>query len=96
MSQAFLLGLVAKFVATISTYPLIRAKVILMVSSETSLWKSLVKSYNQDGGIKGLYKGCDWQLIHTLLKNALMMMVRERITEETHRLVMGTANEQDQ
>jgi hypothetical protein len=89
MSQAFVLGLMAKFVATIATYPLIRAKVILMVTSQTSMWSSLVKSYNQDGGIKGLYKGCDWQLIHTLLKSALMMMVRESITEQTHRLVVG-------
>jgi hypothetical protein len=90
MIQAFWLGLLAKFVATMATYPLIRAKVILMVTSETSLWASLVRSYQQDGGIRGLYKGCDWQLAHTLLKSALMMMVREGITERTHRWVMRT------
>lgn len=89
MPQAFLLGLVTKFVATIATYPLIRAKVLLMVTSETSLWSALVKSYRHDGGIRGLYKGCGWQLLHTLLKSALMMMVRERITEQTHRWIAG-------
>jgi hypothetical protein len=90
MSQSFVLGLVSKFVATIVTYPLIRAKVILMVTSETSMVSSLIRSYKEEGGIKGLYRGCDWQLIHTLLKSALMMMVRESITEHTHRLVLGS------
>jgi hypothetical protein len=94
MSQAFFLGLAAKFLATIVTYPLIRAKVILMVSPSAkdvetddrhSLWTCLIRSYQQGN----LYKGCDWQLIHTLLKSALMMMVRERITDQTRRLVVG-------
>jgi Mitochondrial carrier protein len=89
LSQSFLLGLVAKFIATVATYPLIRAKVLLMVTSENNLWSALVKSYRHDNGIRGLYKGCDWQLLHTLLKSALMMMVRERITEQIHQLIVG-------
>ena len=40
-------------------------------------------------GIKGLYKGCGLQLIHTMLKSALLMMVRERITVTTKRLIIG-------
>jgi hypothetical protein len=94
MSQSFLLGLMAKFVATVATYPLIRAKVILMVTSETSLWATLVKSYQNDDGLRGLYKGCDWQLFHTLLKSALMMMVRERITEQTNKWIIGGRGEE--
>lgn len=100
VSEAFVLGLVSKFVATIVTYPLIRAKVLMMVrtddddnddgndnddgsssSSSPSLWSVLQESYFRDGGIKGLYKGCDWQLLHTLLKSALMMAIREQITD---------------
>lgn len=88
MSEAFVVGLFAKFVATISTYPLIRAKVILMVTSEKSLLASLIRTYNQDG-LRGLYRGCDWQLLHTVLKSALMMMVREKITVSTHQLIVG-------
>lgn len=84
MSEAFLVGLFAKFVATITTYPLIRAKVILMVTSETSLVKTLQKSYKEEG-TRGLYKGCDWQLLHTVLKSALMMMVREQISDSSRR-----------
>lgn len=88
MVEAFMVGLFAKFVATIATYPLIRAKVILMVTSEKSLLGSLVRSYKKEG-IRGLYKGCDWQLLHTVLKSALMMMVREKITVSTHQLIVG-------
>eukprot|EP00934_Nitzschia_sp_Nitz4_P007049 Nitzschia sp. Nitz4//scaffold9_size221794//26611//27630//NITZ4_001320-RA/size221794-processed-gene-0.308-mRNA-1//-1//CDS//3329560923//7039//frame0 len=89
MSEAFFVGLVAKFVATVATYPLIRAKVMLMVTSEKSMLASIIRSY-ENGGIRGLYKGCDWQLLHTVLKSALMMMIRERITDTTHRLILGS------
>ena len=135
MSEAFILGLLAKFVATMVTYPLIRAKVMLMVSkskplllssskssssldatapttmssssslsspsqdniikeddtnnNNNSLLSCLIQSYRRDGIINGLYKGCSWQLIHTVLKSALMMMVRERITDTTHKLIVG-------
>jgi hypothetical protein len=91
MSEAFLVGLLAKFVATVATYPLIRAKVILMVTSENSLIATLCKSYREDG-IRGLYKGCNWQLLHTVLKSALMMMVRERISDSSRRLLVGDTN----
>jgi hypothetical protein len=88
MPEAFLVGLFAKFVATVATYPLIRAKLILMVTSETSLIATLCKSYREDG-VRGLYKGCNWQLLHTVLKSALMMMVRERISDSSRRLLVG-------
>ncbi|KAL3944325.1 MAG: hypothetical protein SGBAC_001618 [Bacillariaceae sp.] len=88
MLESFLIGLFSKFVATILTYPLIRAKVILMVTSETSLLKTLQNSYKQEG-MSGVYKGCDWQLLHTVLKSALMMMVRERITDSSRRMIVG-------
>jgi hypothetical protein len=123
VSEAFVLGLLSKFVATIVTYPLIRAKVLMMVrgddpapgtnatsqdggnadnaSSNTSsvsstlssptLWSVLKESYYRDGGIPGLYKGCDWQLIHTLLKSALMMAIREQITD-TSRALFGVSS----
>jgi hypothetical protein len=41
----------------------------------------LLRIYRNDGGIRGLYRGCDLQLLHVLLKSALMMMVRERISD---------------
>lgn len=102
LSEAFTLGLLAKFTATIMTYPLIRAKVMLMVtgskkkrnmntksqpSALVKLWNVLVQEFKSHG-IRGLYVGCDLQLIHTLLKSALLMMLRERITVSTHSILL--------
>jgi len=88
MMEAFVLGLFAKFCATITTYPLIRAKVMLMVTSRQSMVHTLVSIYQQDGICKGWYKGCSVQLLHTLLKSALLMMVKERIERTTRRLLV--------
>mmetsp|Transcript_17952 Transcript_17952/g.20749 ORF Transcript_17952/g.20749 Transcript_17952/m.20749 type:complete len:492 (-) Transcript_17952:68-1543(-) len=125
MMEAFIIGLIAKFTATIATYPLIRAKVMLMVSknlkdqrvqknviekkekdessssSKTdcdnknidskkhdSLMKILYDIFQKEG-VPGLYKGCGLQLIHTMLKSALLMMVREKIAITTKRLIVG-------
>ena len=137
MGEAFSIGLLAKFAATIATYPLIRAKVMLMcngkgtsiqreestdeerynfrrgdttlnfggrvydknagsgrgaVSSEgreagPNLWGVLCSIYKNEG-VPGLYRGCNLQLIHTLLKSALLMMVRERITVTIRRMIL--------
>jgi hypothetical protein len=95
MMEAFLLGLFAKFCATMATYPLIRAKVMLMVTSRNSMLMTLIENYKH-GGLPGWYKGCSVQLLHTVLKSALLMMVKERIAVTTHRLLVpqsvGTNN----
>lgn len=90
--EAFLLGIFSKFVATIATYPLIRAKVMLMVTSQSSMWQCLRETFRKRG-VQGLYEGCDLQLLHTLLKSALLMMVRERISDATQRWVVGHAKQ---
>ncbi|EJK71532.1 hypothetical protein THAOC_07017, partial [Thalassiosira oceanica] len=116
MGQAFVVGLISKFFATIMTYPLIRCKVMLMVDSgitdsdesndanhfpnghenstnghsgyqsarETkhearprSLMRLLLHIFCRDG-IRGLYRGFSLQLLHTVLKSAMLMMVREK------------------
>jgi len=133
VTEAFLVGLVAKFVATILTYPLIRAKILLMLerddddeddageyeddddeneneedpkrkhraanvrpsssSSIRALWVVLHRMYATPnaGVVHGLYKGCGWQLLQTMLKSALMMTLRERLhvrsREGVHALV---------
>ena len=173
MSEAFACGMISKFIATMITYPLIRCKVMLMVStphhattttttttittpassafssskeisnlstggkergavlekgnnhiicngrydvqrgeteeatiissSSSSSPKSSSKAmnkhpnyphslpllllhiYQHDGGIRGMYQGCTLQLLHVVLKSALLMMVRERIADASHR-----------
>jgi Mitochondrial carrier protein len=96
--QAFVLGVIAKFVATLVTYPLIRAKVLLMVgtndedagnvppssssssSAVATLLQCLADDYRHHGIRGGWYRGCSLQLVHTLLKSALLMAIKEKIT----------------
>ena len=87
MTEAFVLGMLAKFSATIVTYPLIRVKMILMVTPLEGLWKCLIQEYNEHG-INGLYKGCRLQLFHSLMKSALLMMARERITRAARKALL--------
>lgn len=90
LAEAFVLGLFSKFIATVATYPLIRAKVMLMVTSQSSMLQCLRETY-KDRGVRGLYEGCDLQLLHTMLKSALLMMVRERISDAAQRWVVAHA-----
>jgi len=145
MGEAFLIGIMAKFAATIVTYPLIRAKIMLMCNSKKSTGKTksvpddeketpcdsrltfrrgdtvlnfggrvcadgastrgdgnairdgesltlwgVLRTIYRDEGIPGLYRGCNLQLVHTVLKSALLMMVRERIAVTTRRLLLSS------
>jgi hypothetical protein len=105
--QAFVLGVVAKLVATLATYPLIRAKVLLMVNptspspstqqedgaaesssaSSSSLWRCLRDDYRLNGVVRGWYAGCGVQLGHTVLKSALTMMAKEKMTRTVRTLL---------
>ena len=98
MGEAFCMGLVAKFAATMATYPLIRAKVMLMVAKKKNCdsvdfasedtMVGLLQEMWQNGS-KDLYKGCSLQLFHTLLKSAILMMAREKIGVTTRRLILS-------
>ena len=98
MRDAFIIGLLAKFTATMATYPLIRAKVMIMVTSNTANHSFIhcLRTEYQRNGFLGLYTGCHLQLLHTLLKSALLMMVRERITKTTHRFVLPSLDTRQQ
>jgi hypothetical protein len=98
MGEAFCMGLVAKFAATMATYPLIRAKVMLMVAKKKNCdsvdfasedtMVGLLQEMWQNGS-KDLYKGCSLQLFHTLLKSAILMMAREKIGVTTRKLILS-------
>jgi solute carrier family 25 (peroxisomal adenine nucleotide transporter), member 17 len=92
MYEAFLLGWIAKFISTIATYPLIAAKSKLMATSSTGVSGSLIQCLRddyRDGGVPTLYRGCTVQLYHTVLKSALMMMLKEKITAVTDKIIHG-------
>lgn len=79
-SQMFQISAFAKMIATLLTYPLIRAKVMTQTSrlSSDSILQVLRNIYKNDGPI-GFYQGV-WVLSYkTVLFNSLMMTVKQRV-----------------
>ncbi|KAI3359237.1 hypothetical protein L3Q82_002757 [Scortum barcoo] len=97
--EIFLIGAVAKAIATSATYPLQTVQAILRfgqykgdgkggvigsLSNIFSLLMDRIKKY----GVLGLYKGLEAKLLQTVLTAALMFVVYEKITAATFK-VMG-------
>ncbi|XP_074552438.1 peroxisomal membrane protein PMP34 [Halichoeres trimaculatus] len=98
-AEIFLIGAIAKAVATTATYPLQTVQAILRfgqykgdgkgsvigsISNIFSLLMERIKTY----GVLGLYKGLEAKLLQTVLTAALMFVVYEKITAATFK-VMG-------
>lgn len=98
-AEIFLIGAIAKAVATTVTYPLQTIQAILRFGQYKSEGKSgLVGSLSnvitlfldrvKSQGFFGLYKGLEAKLLQTVLTAALMFVVYEKITAATFK-VMG-------
>ncbi|TDH02901.1 hypothetical protein EPR50_G00157300 [Perca flavescens] len=98
-AEIFLIGAIAKAIATTATYPLQTVQAILRfgqykgdgkggvfgsLSNIFSLLMDRIKRY----GVLGLYKGLEAKLLQTVLTAALMFVVYEKITAATFK-VMG-------
>ncbi|OQS07335.1 Mitochondrial Carrier (MC) Family [Thraustotheca clavata] len=88
--QAFVVACIAKSIATVMTYPIIRSKVIMQANSndkrDASMTDILKLIWHQDG-LHGFFKGCEAQLFNTVLKSALLLMTKEQITFVTMKLL---------
>lgn len=98
-AEIFLIGAIAKAVATTATYPLQTIQAILRFGQYKSEGKSgLMGSLSnvitlfldrvKSQGFFGLYKGLEAKLLQTVLTAALMFVVYEKITAATFK-VMG-------
>ncbi|KAJ8344935.1 hypothetical protein SKAU_G00291280 [Synaphobranchus kaupii] len=98
-AEIFLIGAVAKAIATTATYPLQTVQAILRFGQYKAEGKSghlgslrnvvyLLMDRIRRHGVLGLYKGLEAKLLQTVLTAALMFVVYEKITAATFR-VMG-------
>ena len=86
-SEAFFLGMFARVIATMLTYPYLRAKVMLQSTygnnATTTIKKptimQMIGEQVREGGVGGLYQGIGPELTRGVFSAALMMMVKERI-----------------
>jgi len=84
-AEAFFLGMFARIVATMLTYPYLRAKVMLQSNNNNSdgnkkkTIPQMIAEQLSTGGVGGLYQGIGPELTRGVFSAALMMMVKERI-----------------
>ncbi|KAG7459375.1 hypothetical protein MATL_G00210090 [Megalops atlanticus] len=97
--EIFLIGAIAKAIATTATYPLQTVQAILRFGQYKAEGKSgllgslcnvvyLLMDRIKRHGVLGLYKGLEAKLLQTVLTAALMFVVYEKITAATFK-VMG-------
>ena len=99
-AEAFFLGMVARVVATMLTYPYLRAKVMLQSTYKNATVKptipQMIGEQFSEGGVWGLYQGIGPELTRGVFSAALMMMVKERIGVVVRTLIDGDNNNQQQ
>ncbi|KAM3598343.1 uncharacterized protein V6R79_016925 [Siganus canaliculatus] len=98
-AQIFVIGAIAKAIATTATYPLQTVQAILrfgqhkgdgntgVIGSLSNIFSMLMDRIKKNG-LLGLYKGLEAKLLQTVLTAALMFVVYEKIVAATFR-VMG-------
>jgi adenine nucleotide transporter 17 len=99
-AEAFFLGMFARIVATMLTYPYLRAKVMLQSTYGDAKVKptipQMIAEQLSSGGVWGLYQGIGPELTRGVFSAALMMMVKERIGVVVRALIDGQEREKQQ
>ena len=92
-AEAFFLGMFARIVATMLTYPYLRAKVLLQSTYGNAKVKptipQMIAEQLSKGGVWGMYQGIGPELTRGVFSAALMMMVKERIGVTVRALIDG-------
>lgn len=95
-AEAFFLGMFARIVATMLTYPYLRAKVLLQSTYGNAKVKptipQMIAEQLSKGGVWGMYQGIGPELTRGVFSAALMMMVKERIGVIVRALIDGQGN----
>jgi hypothetical protein len=94
MAESFWLGAFAKAIATVVTFPYSRAKVMLTTATkknddgkEEGVMITLYKVM-QEEGVAALFQGLVPSLTKAVLQSAVMLMVREKLDENTKAFIL--------
>ena len=83
-TRRFLIGAIAKTVATVVTYPYVMAKSRMQMRADgtapppSSAWAMLAAIYRA-GGIRALYAGLVIKLIQSVSRNALLFLFEDEV-----------------
>lgn len=102
--ESFLLGMVARTIATMAVYPFVRAKVVMQSQKKeaaqqqpqdgeqpppTTVWTLLSDMY-KSGGVPALYQGLGPELTRGVFSAALMLTIKEQINGAVKTTLYGT------
>lgn len=93
--EAFVLGMIARAVATVCIFPYLRAKVVLQTQKDTSLSipKMLAEMHREDG-FTAWFQGLGPELTRGVLSAALMLMIKEQIGYAVQTTLQGRSRSQ--
>lgn len=77
--ESFIIGAIAKAIATIATYPYIMAKTRMQSSSQGGGVLTLLLHIVRKNGVLAAYKGMQTQIVKSVLSTALMFMFKDSI-----------------
>ena len=87
-AATFVIGALAKIVATLVTYPYVLARVRMQVSRKRKTTLQVLAQVLRKSGVRGLYAGLQAQLVKSVLFSALLFMAKEKISHLTRSLLM--------
>ena len=93
-AEAFIIGMVARAVATVIVFPYIRGKVLLQSVAPDKSGKKIsipemMLAIYEDEGLAGIFKGIGPELTRGVLSAAIMLTVREKIYGSVEALIKG-------
>jgi solute carrier family 25 (peroxisomal adenine nucleotide transporter), member 17 len=91
--QAFAISAMSKVVATLATYPYMRAKTIMQTTKDSASTTQVLFHILSTEGITGLYTGLGAQLWKSALTSAILFMAKEKFIALIHR-AMQVLNQQ--
>jgi hypothetical protein len=97
-AEAFLLGMVARTIATVAVFPFVRAKVVMQTRKKSEQGKTdakdpsvfdLLGEIYQTGGVAALYQGLGPELTRGVFSAALMLMIKEKMNGAVKNALYG-------
>lgn len=87
--ESFLIGAIARGIATVLIYPFIRAKIVMQANKTMGVKECLSQIVKEKGGFWNLYRGLNAELIRGVFSSAVTLMLKERSARANRALVVG-------
>merc|ERR1712233_91029 len=85
--ESFLIGAIARAIATVLIFPFIRAKIVMQAEKTMGVKECLSKIY-KEGGFKNLYRGLNAELVRGVFSSAVTLMIKEKMIKSNRAAIL--------